>query len=81
MKKFKYIQQEISLLEELSNKYDKQVAPCTIEEVNRVELMLPFPYHLPIAYREFLLGCGKNMAEVFDPFESGYISVTKHLNN
>ena len=79
MPSFKYIQREATLIQQFSRKYNKKITPCTIEEVKELELMLPDSYNFPVAYKEFLLCCGKESAEIFYSTESGYEAVKKRL--
>ena len=79
MKNFKYIQKQVVLLTQFSQKYNKEIIPCTSEEVAKLESMLPDSYYLPEAYKEFLLFCGKESADIFYSIESGYEAVKKRL--
>ena len=65
MENFKYLTEVIILFEKYLKEFGGQVVPCTHEEVNILELMLPQPYRLPAAYKEFLLYGGKKMAGLF----------------
>ena len=77
MKHFKYIEKEIMLFEQMRAAFGGEVIPCTETEVNELESMLPKPYHLPEAYKEFLLYGGHRMADVFNGYEASYRVVKK----
>ena len=79
MKKFKYIQKQVALLTQFSQKYNRKIIPCTTEEVAELESILSNYYHFPEAYKEFLLFCGKESADIFYSIESGYEAVKKRL--
>ncbi len=66
MEKFKYIQEVIVEFEILLAEFGGEVIPCTEKEVKYIESMLTRPYHLPGAYKEFLLYGGKKIARIFD---------------
>ncbi|MGF1485813.1 MAG: hypothetical protein ACFBSE_01730 [Prochloraceae cyanobacterium] len=61
MEKFKYLKEIIIILQTFIKEYGGQIVPCNNEEINVLESMLPHPYHLPAAYKEFLLYSGKNI--------------------
>ena len=63
MTQFKYLKEIVTVLEKFPlGKFEKEVIPCTLEEVEALESILPHPYHLPAAYKEFLLSGGKKSA-------------------
>ncbi|WP_017660523.1 SMI1/KNR4 family protein [Baaleninema simplex] len=62
---FQYIEEAIFLFESIIQGDDVEVIPCTLKEVAELETLLPRPYKLPTAYKEFLLYGGKKMAGVF----------------
>ena len=64
--KFKYINEIIPLLETFVQKYGGEVIPCTLFEVNEIESILPNSYHLPGAFKEFLLYGGKELGKLFE---------------
>ena len=64
--KFQYINEIIPLLEIFVQKYGGKVIPCTIEEVNQLESILPNSYRLPGAFKEFLLYGGKELGKLFE---------------
>ena len=72
MKHFKYIKNEIAVFEQMKIAFGGQVIPCTEAEVNELESMLPDSYHLPIAYKEFLLYGGKEMGDIFNVVDFSY---------
>ena len=74
MVEFKYLQEIILILEKLLAKFGGEVIPCTQEEVNELESMLPSQYHLPAAYKEFLLYGGKQISNLFGYIDSSYRS-------
>ena len=61
MTQFKYLRQVIVIFEKIIAEFRGEVVGCTVEEVNIFELMLPQPYRLPAAYKEFLFYGGKQM--------------------
>lgn len=65
MLELKYLKQIIAEFDKLLQEFGGEVTGCTQEEVDEIELMLSFPYHLPGAYKEFLLYGGKKMAGMF----------------
>ena len=77
MKHFKYIEREISIFEHFLDKFGGEVIPCNNEEIELLESLIPKPYSLPQAYKEFLLYGGKKMAGLFDKYEAGYEAVKK----
>ena len=67
MGQYKYLKEEFELFEKfLSNFEEVKVVSCTFKEVDALELMLPQPYHLPTAYKEFLLCGGKKIKNLCD---------------
>ena len=65
MLKFEYLEEVIELFEAYQDNFgDQLVIPCTPKEVNKLEALLPEPYRLPTAYKEFLLYCGKDMGYI-----------------
>ena len=81
MQNFKYIQKAIIIFERFMadlGEYDcwmesqRKVIGCTLEEVNSLELMLPAPYSLPTAYKEYLLYGGRNMGNLFHLADFSY---------
>lgn len=67
MRQYKYLKEDIKLFEKLLNNFEEvKVVSCTFEEVQALELMLPQPYYLPTAYKEFLLYGGKNIKGLSD---------------
>ena len=72
MENFKYLTEVIILFEKYLKEFGGQVVPCTHEEVNILESMLPQPYRLPAAYKEFLLYGGKEMADLFNLADISY---------
>lgn len=62
---FQYINETIKLLEEFLAEYGGTAVPCTIEEVEQLESMLPNSYRLPAAYREFLLYGGRKISHFY----------------
>ena len=62
--KFQYIKETTKLLEKFIEKHGGKVVSCTQEEIDKLESMLPNSYHLPAAYKEFLLYCGKDMGDI-----------------
>jgi hypothetical protein len=78
MEKFQYLNKTIIEFEKLLQEFGGEVKPCTQEEVEELESMLPSPYHLPAAYKEFLLYGGKKMAGLFKLVNFSY-GMAKHL--
>ena len=72
MRRFEYIEKEIAIFEQLISAFGGKVVPCTKAEVNELESMLPASYHLPGAYREFLLYGGKKMGSIFGSVDFSY---------
>lgn len=66
MEKFKYIQEVIVEFEILLAEFGGEVIACTEKEVKALERMLTPPYHLPGAYKEFLLYGDNKIAKIFD---------------
>ena len=64
--KFQYINEIIPLLKTFVQKFGGEVVPCTSEEVNHLELMLPNSYLLPTAFKEFLLYGGNKLGKLFE---------------
>ena len=77
MKHFKYIEREINIFEQFLDRFEGEVIPCKNEEIEILESLIPNPYSLPEAYKEFLLYGGKKMAGLFDKYEAGYEAVKK----
>ena len=65
MTQFKYLRQVIVIFEKFLDEFGGEVIGCNHQEVNILESMLPQPYRLPAAYKEFLLYGGKEMAGIF----------------
>ena len=63
---YKYFSNTIKLLNNFVEKFGGEVIPCTFEEVNQLESMLPDSYHLPAAYKEFLLYGGKAIGKFYE---------------
>ena len=63
---FKHIENTIKSLEKFLEKYGGHPVPCTPEEVDKLELMLPDSYKLPAAYKEFLLYGGKAIGKFYE---------------
>jgi len=61
MNRFKYLEEVIIIFEKFLKEFGGEVVPCTNKEIDILESMLPHPYHLPAAYKEFLLYSGKNI--------------------
>ena len=74
MVQFKCLQEIILILEKFLAEFEGKVIPCTQEEVDRLESMLPCQYHLPAAYKEFLLYGGKQIGNLFGYIDSSYRS-------
>ena len=72
MRRFKYIEKEVAIFEQLKIAYDCKVVPCTEAEVSELESMLPSPYRLPGAYKEFLLYGGHDMGRFFNLIDFSY---------
>ena len=72
MNHFKYIKKEVAIFEQLKAAYHCKVVPCNKAEVSELESMLPSPYRLPSAYREFLLYGGKKFGCVFGLLDFSY---------
>ena len=66
MLKFEYLNKIIHILEQFIAKYGGEVIPCTSSEVEKLESMLPHPYRLPTAYKEFLLYGGKEIGQFYE---------------
>ena len=77
MRLFKYIEREINVFEQFLDRFGGEVIPCKNEEIEILESLIPKPYFLPEAYKEFLLYGGKKMAGLFDKYEAGYEAVKK----
>ena len=77
MKHFKYIEREINIFDQILDRFGGEVIPCKNEEIEVLESLIPNPYSLPEAYKEFLLYGGKKMAGLFDKYEAGYEAVKK----
>ena len=77
---FEYMKSVIPTLEKYVDLFGGKIIPCTEEEVNQLESLIPAPYHLPAAYKEFLLFCGKSLGKVYNyrPFMQ-YNSVVSRL--
>ena len=63
---FKYLEDTIELLEKFVARYGGEIIPCTSEEVEKLESMLPPTYRLPTAYKEFLLYGGKEIGQFYE---------------
>ncbi|WP_017663005.1 SMI1/KNR4 family protein [Baaleninema simplex] len=72
--KFQYIQEAINLFESHVKEEERRILPCTIKEVTDLELLLSPPYKLPIAYKEFLLYGGHQIAGLFNATDFSYQS-------
>jgi hypothetical protein len=82
MAQFKYLEKIIIEFEKLLQEFGGEVIPCTQKEVDCLEAMLSSPYHLPAAYKEFLLYGGKKMAQMFKGgFSFSYQEVKFWLEN
>ena len=66
MIQFEYLNKTIHILEQFIAKYGGEVIPCTLEEVDKLESMLPSPYSLPEAYKEFMLYGGKKIGAFYE---------------
>ena len=69
-----YLEEIILILEKFLAKFGGKAIPCTKEEVEVLESMLPHPYRLPAAYKEFLLYGGKTIKHWFGYINSYYRS-------
>ena len=74
MTQFKYLQEIIIILEKFLTKFGGKVIPCTQKEIDELESMLHSQYHLPLAYKEFLLYGGKQISNLFGYIDSSYRS-------
>lgn len=66
MVQLKFLEEINVIIEKFLSEFGGEVIPCTQEEVDALELMLPNSYCLPAAYKEFLLYCGKKMGKLFE---------------
>ena len=66
MRQSQYLEEMIIILEKFLAKFGGEAIPCTKEEVEVLESMLPHPYRLPAAYKEFLLYGGKKSGNLFN---------------
>ena len=65
MTQFKYLKEIVTILEKFPlGKFEKEAIPCTLEEVEALESILPHPYKLPTAYKEFLLYGGRKIGNL-----------------
>jgi hypothetical protein len=60
-----YLEKVITEFEKLLQEFGGEVRPCTQEEVEELESLLPNSYCLPAAYKEFLFYGGKKMGDIF----------------
>ena len=81
MLQFEYLNKTIHILEQFIAKYGGEIIPCTSEEVEKLESMLPHPYCLPTAYKEFMLYGGKKIGKLFDAFSFSYDMALLHAEN
>ena len=82
MTQFKYLKRIVTALKKFPpGKFEKEVIPCTLEEVEALESILPHPYHLPEAYKEFLLCGGKKMGILFRLSDLSYEIAKIFLEN
>lgn len=70
--KNQHIERAIRAFEEVLHHAEEELLPCTLEEVSALQAMLPNSYHLPEAYREFLLYGGKKLGKVFNNVDFSY---------
>ena len=66
MTQFKYLRQVIVILEKFLDEFGGEVIGCTHEEVDLLESMFSPLYHLPNAYKEFLIYGGKEIGKLFE---------------
>ena len=66
MLQFEYLNKTIHILEKFVARYGEEIIPCTSKEVEKLESMLPHPYRLPTAYKEFLLYGGKKIGAFYE---------------
>jgi SMI1-KNR4 cell-wall len=69
---FKYLKEFLIIFEEFLALTGEKVIPCTSTEVDVLESMLPHPYRLPLAYKEFLLYGGHRMGSLTSAAELDY---------
>ena len=72
MKSLNYIKKEVAIFEQMIAVFGGKVVPCTMDEVIELESMLPNSYHLPEAYKEFLLYGGRGMGSIFNVVDFSY---------
>ena len=81
MIQFEYLNKTIHILEQFIAKYGGEVVSCTPEEVEKLESMLPSPYSLPEAYKEFMLYGGKKIGAFYEEGgASHFLTKQKYLN-
>jgi SMI1-KNR4 cell-wall len=72
MRQFQYLKEFLIIFEEFLALTGGEVIPCTSTEVDILESMLPHPYRLPLAYKEFLLYGGHRMGKLTSAAELYY---------
>ena len=65
MTQFKYLKEVIVIFEKFVDEFGGEVIGCTHEEVDLLESMFSPFYHLPNAYKEFLIYGGKRMGKLY----------------
>jgi hypothetical protein len=66
MEPLKYINEAVVIFKQFQDQFDGEVIPCTQEQVDELESLLPSFYCLPAAYKEFLLYGGRKMGQLFE---------------